>query len=73
MTLNYEQVLTVDLGAQSALVGATSVVSTVTGSSGWFLMVPGQNQLLFRGQAGMAPPGVTATPQMLVSATSAWS
>lgn len=73
-TLAYGQVFTVDLGAQSALIGgATSMLSALTGPSAWFLLAPGQNQLLFRGQAGTPPPGVTATPLMTLTATSAWS
>jgi hypothetical protein len=74
LTLNYGQTLVVDLGAQSALAaGTSSVIQALTGSSAWFMLVPGQNQLLFRGQAGTPPPGITAAPSMLVVASSAWS
>jgi tail protein len=74
ITLNYQQTLVVDLGAQSALVNSTqSVIQQIGTGSAWFMLAPGQNQLLFRGQAGVAPPGSGAVAAMQLVAAPAWS
>jgi hypothetical protein len=65
LTLADGEYLVVDLLVQTALLaGTSSRMYTLTGGSGWFLLVPGTNELQFRGQAGattLATATATAT------------
>lgn len=76
LSLSYLDRLVVDLGAQTALLnGTASRVNTITSGSAWFQLVPGLNELRFRGVVGAAPGGITPppVPQMSVTAASAWT
>jgi hypothetical protein len=72
LELRQGETLTVDLGGQAVLLnGSASRVSSLTPGSAWFSLVPGPNELQFRGQAGSSPDGTT--PLMTVTAASAWT
>lgn len=76
LTLAYDETLVLDLGKQTALLnGSANRVYTISAGSAWFMLVPGINELAFRGQAGTPPPGVDPppVPQMIVTASSAWT
>lgn len=71
LTLAAEETLVVDLGEQTALLnGSASRANTISPGSAWFLLVPGANELQFRGQAG-TPAEIQ--PTMTVTASSAWT
>jgi hypothetical protein len=73
-TVQWGETLIVDLRQQTALLGGeTNRAYTITAGSTWFFLVPGVNELLYRGTIGSAPPGETADPQMTVSAAPAWT
>lgn len=70
-TINQGESLAVDLNAGTALLnGTVSRAYALTSASAWFMLVPGQNELQFRGQAGTSTDGTT--PIMTVTASSAW-
>lgn len=74
VTVEYGETLVVDLGRQTALLnGSVNRAYTISPGSSWFMLVPGLNELLFRGSVGSAPDGVTPQPQMTVVASSAWT
>lgn len=70
LTLNAGESLVVDLGAQTALLnGSASRVFTLTSASAWFMLLPGLNEIQFRGQ----DPGSGSPPMLSVTASSAWT
>lgn len=72
--VEWGEALILDLRQQTALLnGATNRAYTITAGSTWFMISPGVNELLYRGTAGSAPPGETANPQMIVTASPAWT
>lgn len=76
ITLAWDETLVVDLGRQTALLnGTSSRAYTISAGSAWFMLVPGANELAFRGQAGTPPPDIdpAPVPQMIVTASSAWT
>jgi hypothetical protein len=74
LTLGQYDTLIVDLAAGTALLnGTASRAGTLTPGSAWFLLVPGSNELQFRGAAGATTDGSTPNPQMTVAAASAWT
>lgn len=74
LTLGENDSLAVDLAAGTALLNASaSRIGTLTPGSAWFLLVPGANELQFRGAAGVMSDGSTPNPLMTVTASSAWT
>ena len=72
LALAVGQTLEIDLGAKTALLdGTASRVGTLTSGSSWFLLVPGENELQFRGVDTGQP--TDPDPVMTVTAASAWT
>jgi hypothetical protein len=70
ITLAESETLVVDLGAKTAMLnGFSSRVSTLTQASAWFMLLPGRNEIQFRGD----DPGTSTPPSMTVTARSAWT
>jgi hypothetical protein len=70
LTLAADQTLVLDLGAQTALLnGTASRAGTIMPGSAWFLLVPGTNEIQFRG----TDTDPAADPLMTVVAASAWT
>jgi hypothetical protein len=64
--------LVLDLANQTVLLnGTANRKSSLTPSSAWFMLRPGENELQFRGQAGTSAAGTA--PTMTVTASSAWT
>lgn len=73
LTVDYGQTLIVDLGSASATLGGDPASGFLANGSAWFQLVPGVNQVSFRGAPGTAPAGIPGTPRMTLTAASAWS
>jgi hypothetical protein len=70
LTLTADQTLVLDLGAQTALLnGTASRAGTIMPGSAWFGLVPGSNEIQFRG----TDTDAAADPLMTVIAASAWT
>lgn len=73
LTVDYGQVLTVDLGSASATLQGDPASGFLASGSAWFMLSEGVNQVSFRGAPGTAPGGVPGSPRMTLTASSAWS
>lgn len=76
LTVEYGQTLVLDLATKTALLnGTANRAADLSAGSGWFMLVPGVNELAFRGQAGSLPPEAdpATQPVMSVTAAPAWT
>lgn len=74
LTVEWGEELVIDLAAQTALLGGhANRAHTLTPGSAWFHLVPGENEILFRGSPGTTPDGSPPEPQMTVTAAPAWT
>lgn len=76
LTLAYDETLVLDLKRLTVLLnGVANRAYTISAGSTWFMLRPGANELAFRGQVGTLPPEVPSAPdpQMVVTASSAWT
>lgn len=72
LTIPSGQYLEIDLAAQTALLnGTSSRVAALTATSAWWWLVPGDNEIQFRG-VDVGQPSDPA-PVMTVTASSAWT
>ncbi|HEY1668504.1 MAG TPA: hypothetical protein VGG54_22665 [Trebonia sp.] len=67
MTIPAGESVVLDLAAETALLGGSSVAEYMTSDSAWFLLERGANVVRFRGS-----PGAGSTPVMTMVASSAW-
>lgn len=76
LSLGYDETLVVDLKRLTVLLnGVANRAFTISAGSVWFMLEPGVNELAFRGMVGNVPPEVISPPepQMVVTASSAWT
>ena len=76
LTVDYGHTLVLDLGRKTALLdGYANQAPSLSAGSAWFMLVPGVNEIAFRGAAGSLPPEAdpATVPIMSVTAASAWS
>lgn len=75
VTVEYGHTLVLDLLRKTALLdGYANQSPHLSAGSAWFMLVPGVNELAFRGAAGTLPPEAdpATVPIMSVTAASAW-